>query len=372
MLALLVAIVAQPQVVEVGKPIPVVMDVTMGGGFAGVPSVSALSALVAEGLRQRTRAEPQPINRVDIDRCRLSLGSAHITVCETQAALNDIAQPRALFIVRTQGRGEHSGLLLGWLDLEQVRPWFSRRLTGVLRSAESKPGLRRLTREITGLTFWSPPSSTRTLAETSAALRRFLEKAEGPIARAGLQKGGELVVRVAPPRAELRLDGRPLSTGVGALRLRNLEPGLHRLEVRGDDDFLPITRTVALAPGTTQNLVLVRPVNHASAWTGVEIAGWTTIAVGLATASYGVLEADHRPLGLNGPEAIRWNRPSTLGEGGDGPIVAGVAAGFLVTGVGLLATKLWRDDARSPVWDVIAAVLAGGLTYGGFELVQRN
>lgn len=149
---------------------------------------------------------------------------------------------------------------------------------------------------------------------------------------------------VAPePGMAVAVDGAPRGTSplTGPLEL---PPGPHvvRLEKPG---FVPIQRTVRLAPGDVQTLALEAPVlvpedGRSSVW------AWTTLGAGVALVGVGAgFLIDYGVKNARAQDPAPGFAPGTVTS--ESAIVGGVAAG---AGLGLVVASffLWPDDDPPP------------------------
>ena len=383
---LLIALATTPdpewRSVDAGPRPPVALWVRRNAGFTGAPTRSELVRATALVLERELFVRVVDESSLAVRTCRtVSAEEAPTLYCHVLVALRTPGIS-TLISVAAIGEGDRSRVRLGATDLEPLRGLIERTEDGVATTPLREDRLARYDRALARI-LENTRFDRRRPAADRAALTAALEAAlQEPLAdrlgEARRARSTGLAVTTASV-ARLTLDERDLPNSTGRLRVTGLEPGAHRLEARAEG-FYPERWSGEVMAGETRTVELTLRRDHGTAW---RVSGWVgagLLAAGAATAVWGVVEAGGRPrAGVGDSRLLRLVGPSSstlpgrLDEhpAGDGPIVAGLAAGLGATGALLLTSGLLADEPTEPPWWMVAlSVAAGAVVYGSFELAD--
>lgn len=351
------------------------------GGESHVPFLYEVGS---EVLEARSRARAVALNPVLVEGCiARSGGDAPLLACEVEAALAPDRGVRAEVLVWLRGMRSGETVLFGFVDLGALRATV-RSDFDAAAAARGRPQAEtifdRLTSDIErarGRLLRLPAADRDQL---SVGLRgAFDEGLQALLDRiAPLVDGPEVLLRTRPAGASVSMDGgRPERTSEGGFRYLGLSRGAHvaRVEKPG---FVERELAFTLADSSlTYEVALSASYRTERLISGA--AGLAVLGAGIGLAVFAVEEASgrtgarHADLGL-----VRWEAPSldqVVLEGedalqGSGPLLGGLAAGALTTGVVLGALGLLSPDEPRPPWvDILIAVGAGAVAYGATEVV---
>lgn len=366
-LPLLLIAAIGPVVVDYVPAEPLAVVIRADPGFEHAGSLSELSRRVSEALEAKAwlRVELAESAQASCER-----GEGDPLYCQIEQVAKVSRESVGLLVVNAGRSGGQDYLRFTHLDLNRARE--------VLEGARSRMGEGEA-RDIAEL---------EALAEMFAGVEQPVVRLEasdsieqavsgvlaGPLAEpfAGPLAHAELEVRGDVPLALSVDDATTLSVGGEGLRVRGLPVGSHRLRAAASG-YLAQDRTIDLSAGEAGAVQFTMRTDHRGAW---RASGWTGVGLGVLAAgvgAYGLAEAGSRPPG--GRRMIRLlptevSAPTLEGEGA-GPLVGGLAAALLTTGVAMAWTGLTADEPERPPWlEVALAVGAGIAVYAAFEGVE--